>query len=152
MFRETEMSFWHPFVPKKEFSVTISQHASPADPKPWFRPYSLQAVKLHGGIDILVSNAAVNPFFGNLMDVTEEVWDKVRGNKAARGGPPRTAQTRSALTYICQVPRTSTCEQCLGFVPGVHLGKGWWGVASSLPAHLFHCCFSQFCLLPFAPS
>uniref|UniRef100_A0A8C9QQ83 Dehydrogenase/reductase SDR family member 4 n=1 Tax=Spermophilus dauricus TaxID=99837 RepID=A0A8C9QQ83_SPEDA len=35
------------------------------------------AVKLHGGIDILVSNAAVNPFFGSLMDATEEVWDKV---------------------------------------------------------------------------
>lgn len=35
------------------------------------------AVKLHQGIDILVSNAAVNPFFGNLMDTTEEVWDKV---------------------------------------------------------------------------
>lgn len=35
------------------------------------------AVKLHGGIDILVSNAAVNPFFGNLMDVTEDVWDKI---------------------------------------------------------------------------
>ncbi|KFO27492.1 Dehydrogenase/reductase SDR family member 4 [Fukomys damarensis] len=35
------------------------------------------AVKLHGGIDILVSNAAVNPFVGNLMDVTEDVWDKV---------------------------------------------------------------------------
>uniref|UniRef100_A0A2K6F6F5 Dehydrogenase/reductase 4 n=1 Tax=Propithecus coquereli TaxID=379532 RepID=A0A2K6F6F5_PROCO len=35
------------------------------------------AVKLHGGIDILVSNAAVNPFFGNLMDTTEEVWDKI---------------------------------------------------------------------------
>ncbi|XP_031518589.1 dehydrogenase/reductase SDR family member 4-like, partial [Papio anubis] len=34
------------------------------------------AVKLHGGIDILVSNAAVNPFFGSLMDMTEEVWDK----------------------------------------------------------------------------
>ncbi|XP_036055897.1 dehydrogenase/reductase SDR family member 4 isoform X2 [Onychomys torridus] len=34
------------------------------------------AVKLHQGVDILVSNAAVNPFFGSLMDVTEEVWDK----------------------------------------------------------------------------
>ncbi|XP_061620369.1 dehydrogenase/reductase SDR family member 4 [Phyllopteryx taeniolatus] len=30
-----------------------------------------------GGVDILVSNAAVNPFFGNFMDTTEEVWDKV---------------------------------------------------------------------------
>ncbi|XP_006988580.1 dehydrogenase/reductase SDR family member 4 [Peromyscus maniculatus bairdii] len=35
------------------------------------------AVKLHQGVDILVSNAAVNPFFGSLLDVTEEVWDKV---------------------------------------------------------------------------
>ncbi|XP_007130143.1 dehydrogenase/reductase SDR family member 4 isoform X2 [Physeter macrocephalus] len=33
------------------------------------------AVNLHGGVDILVSNAAVIPFFGNLMDVTEEVLD-----------------------------------------------------------------------------
>uniref|UniRef100_A0A8C9BQ56 Uncharacterized protein n=1 Tax=Phocoena sinus TaxID=42100 RepID=A0A8C9BQ56_PHOSS len=37
------------------------------------------AVNLHGGVDILVSNAAVMPFFGNLMDVTEEVWDKGLG-------------------------------------------------------------------------
>ncbi|XP_002753694.1 dehydrogenase/reductase SDR family member 4 [Callithrix jacchus] len=35
------------------------------------------AVKLHGGIDILVSNAAVNPSFETVMDTTEEVWDKV---------------------------------------------------------------------------
>uniref|UniRef100_A0A2K5YTS9 Dehydrogenase/reductase 4 like 2 n=1 Tax=Mandrillus leucophaeus TaxID=9568 RepID=A0A2K5YTS9_MANLE len=34
------------------------------------------AVKLHGGIDILVSNAAVSPVFGSLMDITKEVWDK----------------------------------------------------------------------------
>ncbi|KAJ0047414.1 hypothetical protein NL108_003861, partial [Boleophthalmus pectinirostris] len=31
----------------------------------------------YGGIDILVSNAAVNPFFGNTLDSTEEVWDKI---------------------------------------------------------------------------
>ncbi|KAK5599058.1 Dehydrogenase reductase SDR member 4 [Crenichthys baileyi] len=30
-----------------------------------------------GGIDILVSNAAVNPFFGNILDSTEDVWDKI---------------------------------------------------------------------------
>ncbi|KAL2790150.1 dehydrogenase/reductase SDR family member 4 isoform X2, partial [Daubentonia madagascariensis] len=34
------------------------------------------AVKLHGGVDILVSNAAISPFFGNLVDATEELWDK----------------------------------------------------------------------------
>ncbi|KAM4612237.1 dehydrogenase/reductase SDR family member 4 isoform 1-T3 [Polymixia lowei] len=30
-----------------------------------------------GGVDILVSNAAVNPYFGNIMDSTEDVWDKI---------------------------------------------------------------------------
>ncbi|XP_053117800.1 dehydrogenase/reductase SDR family member 4-like [Hemicordylus capensis] len=35
------------------------------------------ALKHHGGIDILVSNAAVNPFFGSTLDATEEVWDKI---------------------------------------------------------------------------
>lgn len=35
------------------------------------------AVNLHGGIDILVSNAAVNPFFGNFMNASEDIWDKV---------------------------------------------------------------------------
>lgn len=37
----------------------------------------MQTLDQCGGVDILVSNAAVNPFFGNLMDTTEEVWDKV---------------------------------------------------------------------------
>ncbi|KAH0626170.1 hypothetical protein JD844_000985 [Phrynosoma platyrhinos] len=35
------------------------------------------ALERHGGIDILVSNAAVNPYFGTMLDVTEEVWDKI---------------------------------------------------------------------------
>ncbi|KAM9201939.1 LOW QUALITY PROTEIN: dehydrogenase/reductase SDR family member 4 [Dugong dugon] len=34
------------------------------------------ALKLHGGVDILVTNAAVSPFFGNLMHVTE-MWDTI---------------------------------------------------------------------------
>lgn len=34
------------------------------------------AVQKFGGIDILVSNAAVNPFFGNMLDSTDEVWEK----------------------------------------------------------------------------
>ncbi|KAM3823281.1 dehydrogenase/reductase SDR family member 4-like [Vipera latastei] len=35
------------------------------------------AIERYGGIDILVSNAAVNPFFGNILDASEEVWDKI---------------------------------------------------------------------------
>ncbi|XP_064598699.1 dehydrogenase/reductase SDR family member 4-like isoform X2 [Liolophura sinensis] len=30
-----------------------------------------------GGIDILVSNAAVNPTFGPMLECSEEVWDKI---------------------------------------------------------------------------
>ncbi|XP_034019975.1 dehydrogenase/reductase SDR family member 4-like [Thalassophryne amazonica] len=36
-----------------------------------------KALERFGGIDILVSNAAVNPYFGPIMDSTESVWDKV---------------------------------------------------------------------------
>uniref|UniRef100_A0A7N4PRZ4 Dehydrogenase/reductase SDR family member 4 n=1 Tax=Sarcophilus harrisii TaxID=9305 RepID=A0A7N4PRZ4_SARHA len=35
------------------------------------------AIERYGGIDILVSNAAVNPFFGKLVDVSKEIWDKI---------------------------------------------------------------------------
>ncbi|XP_066458085.1 dehydrogenase/reductase SDR family member 4-like [Eleutherodactylus coqui] len=35
------------------------------------------AVQKFGGVDILVSNAAVNPFVGNILDSTEEVWEKI---------------------------------------------------------------------------
>lgn len=34
-------------------------------------------VQRYNRLDILVSNAAVNPFMGNLMDTTEEVWTKI---------------------------------------------------------------------------
>uniref|UniRef100_A0A8C5Q2H2 Dehydrogenase/reductase SDR family member 4 n=1 Tax=Leptobrachium leishanense TaxID=445787 RepID=A0A8C5Q2H2_9ANUR len=36
-----------------------------------------KALELHGKIDILVCNAAVNPFVGPLLDTTEEMWEKV---------------------------------------------------------------------------
>ncbi|XP_067389242.1 dehydrogenase/reductase SDR family member 4-like isoform X1 [Emydura macquarii macquarii] len=35
------------------------------------------ALERHGAIDILVSNAAVNPFFGNTLDASEDVWNKI---------------------------------------------------------------------------
>ncbi|MBU2514916.1 SDR family oxidoreductase [bacterium] len=33
----------------------------------------------HGRLDILVNNAATNPFFGNITDVDEAIWDKTLG-------------------------------------------------------------------------
>ncbi len=36
-----------------------------------------QTTKHYGGVDILVNNAATNPFFGKLVESTEELFDKI---------------------------------------------------------------------------
>lgn len=36
-----------------------------------------KTVESYGGIDILVSNAATNPHFGNIFDIDEGTWDKL---------------------------------------------------------------------------
>ncbi|XP_011786197.1 PREDICTED: dehydrogenase/reductase SDR family member 4-like isoform X5 [Colobus angolensis palliatus] len=64
------------------------------------------AVKLHGGIDILVSNAAVNPFFGSLMDITEEVWDKLWMDK----------EKEERMKQTLQIRRLGEPEDCAGIV------------------------------------
>lgn len=96
----------------------------------------LQALKLHQGIDILVSNAAVNPFFGNLMDVTEEVWNKVRGDEGRQQG---TALSTGLLARAC--------------VKGSHrcgLVKHMCGLAPSVLLLSHTSAFSQLCLLSLA--
>ena len=35
-----------------------------------------KVVETYGGVDILVNNAATNPYFGPLLDATEEAWNK----------------------------------------------------------------------------
>ncbi|XP_069341741.1 dehydrogenase/reductase SDR family member 4 isoform X5 [Eulemur rufifrons] len=64
------------------------------------------AVKLHGGIDILVSNAAVNPSFGSLMDTTEEVWDKFWMDKAKE----------ESMKETLRISRIGKPEECAGVV------------------------------------
>uniref|UniRef100_A0A2I3MSS4 Dehydrogenase/reductase 4 n=1 Tax=Papio anubis TaxID=9555 RepID=A0A2I3MSS4_PAPAN len=68
------------------------------------------AVKLHGGIDILVSNAAVSPVFGSLMDITKEVWDKLWIDKEKEERMKETLQIRrlgepedyaGILSFLC---------------------------------------------------
>ncbi|XP_074826047.1 dehydrogenase/reductase SDR family member 4-like [Natator depressus] len=53
----------------------------------------LEVLERHGGIDILVSIAAVNPFFGSTLDASEEVWNKALGpysvSKTALLGLPK---------------------------------------------------------------
>src|SRR5205085_4250655 len=36
--------------------------------------------KHYGKVDILVCNAAVNPYYGPLLDVTDEAFDKIMGS------------------------------------------------------------------------
>jgi len=36
-----------------------------------------KTVEMYGGLDILVSNAAVNPYFGPILDCPEDMWDKI---------------------------------------------------------------------------
>lgn len=38
------------------------------------------ATRHYGKIDILVCNAAVNPYFGPLLDITDEAFDKIMGS------------------------------------------------------------------------
>src|SRR5258708_39491894 len=37
-------------------------------------------VKHYGKVDILVCNAAVNPYYGPLLDITDEAFDKIMGS------------------------------------------------------------------------
>ena len=46
----------------------------------------LQTVKAFGGLDILVSNAAVNPTYGPVLEAEGSTWDKVRGVGEGCGG------------------------------------------------------------------
>ncbi|KAB0383342.1 hypothetical protein FD755_005259 [Muntiacus reevesi] len=59
------------------------------------------AVKLHGGVDILIYNAAVNPFFGNLMDVTEEMPQTALLTKAVV--PEMAKQGGGSIVIVCSV-------------------------------------------------
>lgn len=36
-----------------------------------------EAIDRYGGIDVLVSNAAVNPEVGQVLDASEQAWDKI---------------------------------------------------------------------------
>ncbi|KAL2790147.1 dehydrogenase/reductase SDR family member 4 isoform X7 [Daubentonia madagascariensis] len=64
------------------------------------------AVKLHGGVDILVSNAAISPFFGNLVDATEELWDKFWIDKAKE----------ESMKEALRIRRIGKPEECAGIV------------------------------------
>lgn len=54
--------------------VGVKCHVANADDR---KALFEKAVEKYGGIDILVSNAAVNPEVGGVLDASEAVWDKI---------------------------------------------------------------------------
>ena len=57
------------------------------------------ATKHYGKIDILVCNAAVNPYYGPLLDITDEAFDKIIGSNvksylALGAGDPANGRAR----------------------------------------------------------
>jgi dehydrogenase/reductase SDR family protein 4 len=55
-------------------SVVITANMSRSDDVRGIVP---QVVEAWGGVDLLVNNAATNPVFGPLVDLSEDAWDKV---------------------------------------------------------------------------
>ena len=70
-------------------------------------------IKHYGKIDILVCNAAVNPYYGPLRDFPDEAFDKVMGsNVRATSGSTRWRSRRwpsAATAASLSSPRSAAC-------------------------------------------
>uniref|UniRef100_A0A8C4QXK9 Dehydrogenase/reductase (SDR family) member 4 n=1 Tax=Eptatretus burgeri TaxID=7764 RepID=A0A8C4QXK9_EPTBU len=62
--------------------------------------------RMFGGIDILVCNAAVNPFIGNILESKEDVWDKILDLNVKYGTDP----------FLCFLFRIGEPDECAGTV------------------------------------
>uniref|UniRef100_A0A2K5Y9I3 Dehydrogenase/reductase 2 n=1 Tax=Mandrillus leucophaeus TaxID=9568 RepID=A0A2K5Y9I3_MANLE len=72
------------------------------------------AVKLHGSIDILVSNAAASTSFGSLMDITEEIWDKTLDINVKAPALMTKAVVGGSAVFL---PSVAAFSPSLGFSP-----------------------------------
>uniref|UniRef100_A0A8C8RW82 Dehydrogenase/reductase SDR family member 4 n=1 Tax=Pelusios castaneus TaxID=367368 RepID=A0A8C8RW82_9SAUR len=79
------------------------------------------ALEHHGGIDILVSNAAVNPFIGNIFDATEEVWNKVVVRQSEKGGG---VTRRLGLPSVCGGVVSFLCSPNASYITGETVAVG----------------------------
>uniref|UniRef100_A0A8B9M9U5 Uncharacterized protein n=1 Tax=Accipiter nisus TaxID=211598 RepID=A0A8B9M9U5_9AVES len=78
----------------------------------------------YGGIDILVSNAAVNPVFGSALDADEAAWEKAGS----------VGHARRPLTLLPRIPRRGgsivLVSSLAGYMPfpvRAMGGAGGWG-------------------------
>src|SRR4051794_40503060 len=66
--------------------------------------------KHYGKVDILVCNAAVNPYYGPLLDITDEAFDKIMGSNVksnlwlcARAIPQMAARGKGSVIIISSI-------------------------------------------------
>ena len=70
--------------------------------------------KHYGKVDILVCNAAVNPYYGPLLDIKDEAFDKIMGSPTSRAtsGSARWRSRRwpsAATARSSSSPRSAAC-------------------------------------------
>ena len=68
------------------------------------------AVRQLGGVDILVCNAAVNPYYGPLLDITDEAFDKIMTSNVksnlwlcAKAIPPMAARGKGSVIIVSSI-------------------------------------------------
>jgi NAD(P)-dependent dehydrogenase (short-subunit alcohol dehydrogenase family) len=68
------------------------------------------ATKHYGKVDILVCNAAVNPYYGPLLDIEDEAFDKIMGSNVksniwlcAHAIPPMAARGKGVVVIISSI-------------------------------------------------
>ena len=68
------------------------------------------ATKHYGKIDVLVCNAAVNPYYGPLLDITDEAFDKIMGSNVksniwlcALAIPPMAERGKGSVVIISSI-------------------------------------------------
>ncbi|UFZ01581.1 SDR family oxidoreductase [Bradyrhizobium ontarionense] len=68
------------------------------------------AIKHYGQVDILVCNAAVNPYYGPLLDITDEAFDKIMASNVksnlwlcAKAIPPMAARGKGSVIIVSSI-------------------------------------------------
>ena len=93
----------------------------------------------YGRIDILVCNAAVNPFYGSLMKLEDDAWDKIMSCNVksswwfAKLVTPHMVERGSlAISYLCRASARSGEPQCSARTEFPKQRKLSWGATSAL--------------------
>jgi dehydrogenase/reductase SDR family protein 4 len=90
-----------------------------------------------GGIDIVVSNAASNPYYGPLADISDEAFDKIIGNNV-KSVLWLAALTLEGMAQRAETTKTSGSFIVVGSIGGILANTviGAYGVSKAADHHL----------------